>query len=263
MVVIGLAGLSTTGVIVHLDTAMSEFDAVSFLLQDLDDPGATKVMHLTSWWVAEDVYGMQNATPYLRHDSRAGTGRVLLAISGERLDYFMQSGERCGDPATEADPNYCRVSYNVLDTYNGSTLIREFGRAGITDALPQLPYSIEKRLTNPWMVLERHPARQGPRSGSGGWVLRSGGRPGDAAVPAGLRPCGSCQAVSGPHRIRPRPAVDCIRGGMTRTPTTGRPLISACILTQGQGGPTRKTAASRTGAGRPGSLIPARTGDAA
>ena len=159
VVVIGLAGLSTTGVIVHLDTAMSEFDAVSFLLQDLDDPGATKVMHLTSWWVAEDVYGMQNATPYLRHDSQAGTGRVLLAISGERLDYFMQSGERCGDPATEADPNYCRVSHNVLDTYNGSTLIREFGRAGITDALPQLPYSIEKRLTNPWMVLERHPAR--------------------------------------------------------------------------------------------------------
>ena len=158
--VIGLVGLSTTGVIVHLDTAMSEFDAVSFLLQDLDDPGATKVMHLTSWWVAEDVYGMQNATPYLRHDSRAGTGRVLLAISGERLDYFMQSGERCGDPAGGGvDPSYCRVSRNVLDTYNGSTLIREFGRAGITDALPQLPYSIEKRLTNPCMIVEWNPAR--------------------------------------------------------------------------------------------------------
>ena len=159
-VVIGLAGLSTTGVIVHLDTAMAEFDALSFLLQDLDDPGATKVMHLTSWWVAEDVYGMQNATSYLMHGGQAGTGRVLLAISGERLDYFMQSGERCGDPAGGGvDPSYCLASRNVLDTYNGSTLIREFGRAGITDALPQLPYSIEKRLTNPWMIVERNPAR--------------------------------------------------------------------------------------------------------
>ena len=57
-----LPGLSTTGVIVRLDTSVPGFDAFFPLLRNPDDPDATKVTHPTSWQVVSDVYGMQNAT---------------------------------------------------------------------------------------------------------------------------------------------------------------------------------------------------------
>ena len=153
---IGLAGTSTTGVIVYFDT-QSEFDAISFLLQNLDDPNTTKIIPFTSYWILSDVYGMQNTTLHSNHDGQTNTYGALLLISDQNISYFLKLKDRCDDPDYN-NQEYCSISHNVLDTLNESITIKEFRRAGIIDALPPLPYNIERHLMNPWRIMEWHPA---------------------------------------------------------------------------------------------------------
>ena len=62
---IGLAGLLTTGVIVHFDAQTPEWEALSFLLQNYsDDPDTVKAVYPTSRWLLLDVYGLQNTASF-------------------------------------------------------------------------------------------------------------------------------------------------------------------------------------------------------
>ena len=63
--VIGLAGLLTTGVIVHFDVQSPEFEAASFLLKNYsDEPDTVKIVSFTSYWLLGNVYGMQNTASF-------------------------------------------------------------------------------------------------------------------------------------------------------------------------------------------------------
>ena len=81
----------------------------------------------------------------------------MPVTSGEGPDYLMQSTEICDGPARD-DSSHCRVPHSVPDTFGMSALIRVRAHGDHRRAAAS-PVSIERRLTNPWMIAERHPAR--------------------------------------------------------------------------------------------------------
>ena len=160
---IGLVGMSTAGVLVHLDTQSPAFDAASFMLQNLDDPNAIKILPTTLFWVLSDVYGIQNATTYVGYGGQKGAERILLAISDHKIDHYSKLAEPCNDPAVPTDHTpVCRDHphiVNMLEIYGEGSLIREFGHdGGLIGALPTLPDSVERRLTNPYKITGLSPA---------------------------------------------------------------------------------------------------------
>ena len=179
---IGLAGLSTTGVIVHFDSQSPEFEAASFLLQNYsDDPNTVKVVPVISYKLLSDVYGLQNTTHFYHNNNRIHgtfglTGlatqdtdgpsyryvqpdaeRVILMFDNYKKDFFTDIVESC-DYAADNVSMYCHKAYNIMRLHHDGTLIKEFSSETPFDAFPPLPPNIERHLINPSMITEWVPA---------------------------------------------------------------------------------------------------------
>ena len=178
---IGLAGLLTTGVIVHFDVQSPEWEAVSFMLRNYpDDPGTVKAAGKTSHHLLSDVYGMQNTTnfdDYARHvrdalaepglDAQDMTGfsdhyvrpdleKVILILDSHDKEFFVNVIKAC-DYATDSASMYCHKAYHIMRLYNDGNLIKEFGNRMPVDAFPPLPSRIERHLMNPSVIVEWTP----------------------------------------------------------------------------------------------------------
>ena len=179
---IGLAGLSTTGVLVHFDSQSPEFEAASFLLQNYsDDPNTVKVVPVISYKLLSDVYGLQNTTHFYHNNNRihgtfgltgpatrdtAGPSyryvqpdaeRVILMFDNYKKDFFTDIVEGC-DYAADSVSMYCHKAYNIMRLHHDGTLIKEFSSETPFDAFPPLPPNIEQHLINPSMIIEWVPA---------------------------------------------------------------------------------------------------------
>ena len=161
VLVIGLVGLSTAGVLVQFDTQSPEFAAASFMLQNHDETDTVKAVSVTSSWVLSDVYGMHNVTTYAGYGVREDTGKALLMVNNYAINVYTELAELCGDPAIRTSAAYdyqqrCRTAAGVIEIVEGGVPIREFVQeGGLVDALPQLPYGIERHLLNPYVIIER------------------------------------------------------------------------------------------------------------
>ena len=179
---IGLAGLSTTGVIVHFDAQLPEFEAASFLLRNYsDDPDTVKVVSPISYWLLSDVYGLQNTTRFYHsndhiHGAFDQTGpatpdaagpsyryaqpdaeRVILMFDNHDKNFLANIVEGC-DYAADSVSMYCHKAYNIMRLHHDGTLIKEFSSETPIGAFPPLPSSIERHLINPSMITEWVPA---------------------------------------------------------------------------------------------------------
>ena len=179
---IGLAGLSTTGVIVHFDAQPPEFEAASFLLRNYpDDPNTVKVVSPVSYWLLSDVYGLQNTTRFYHnndhiHGASGQTGpttpdaagpsyryaqpdaeRVILMFDNHDKNFLAGIVESC-DYAADSVSMYCHKAYNIMRLYHDGTLIKEFSSETPIDAFPPLPPNIARHLINPSTITEWVPA---------------------------------------------------------------------------------------------------------
>ena len=176
--VIGLAGLSTTGMIVHFDAQSPEWEAASFLLRNYpDDPDTVKVVSPVSYWLLSDVYGLQNTTRFYNsndhiHGAFGQTGpatpdaagpsyryaqpdaeRVILMFDNHDKNFLADIVEGC-DYAADSVSLYCHKAYNIMRLHHDGTLIKEFSNETPIDAFPPLPPNIERHLINPSMITE-------------------------------------------------------------------------------------------------------------
>ena len=181
---IGMAGLFTAGVILHLATQAPEFEATSFLLQNYsDDPNTVKVVSQASDWLLRDVYGMQNTTQFYlvaeaeyRESVRPGNGtqstagfsdhyvqpdaeRMILAFDHHDKKFYVDAADACDYAADSADAD-CHGAYRMARIFGESRLIKEFGNETPTGAFSSLPPHIERHLTNPYSITEWLPAKE-------------------------------------------------------------------------------------------------------
>ena len=185
--VIGLAGLLTTGVIVHSDAQSPEWEAVSFLLRNYsDDPDTVKIVPFTSHWLLSDVYGLQNtaqfyslhkqiqgvrvepglarqdATGFSDHYVWLDAERVILVFNNQEKKAFMNIMEAC-DYATNNFDVHCHTAHMMLRLYKGDNIINAFEHRELADAFPQITPHIERYLTNQYRVVEWVPANRACR----------------------------------------------------------------------------------------------------
>ena len=183
VMVIGLAGLSTTGVIVHFDVQSPEWEAASLLLRNYsDDPNTLKVVSPTSRWLLSDVYGLQNTVIfyYVKNHVRdiPGTADLVVQNATDLSDYYVRPDveravlvlddyhkRRFTDAVGGCDYTagntsaYCQNVYSVMKLYNYGNLIREFGNEMPVDTFLPLPPSVERYLINSYKVVEWVPAK--------------------------------------------------------------------------------------------------------
>ena len=180
---IGLAGLSTTGVIVHFDVQSPEWEAASFLLRNYpDEPDTVKAVSPTSHWPLSDVYGLQNttdsihrkahlrgvldvsdlavqdATGFSDHYVQPDAERIILVLKNNHKKYFADVMEAC-DYATDSANMRCHTVYSAMRIYNDGVLVKEFQNGAPVDAFPPLPPNIERYLINSYEVVEWVPAK--------------------------------------------------------------------------------------------------------
>ena len=181
--VIGLTGLSTTGVIVYFDVQSPEWETASFLLRNYpDEPNTVKIVSPISHWLLSDVYGLQNTVSFYYNknhvrDIPGATDPVVQSATG-LSDYYVRPDvekvvlvlddyhkRRFTDGVGGCDYTpgntsvYCQNVYGVMKLYNYGNLIREFGNEAPVDAFPPLPPSIERYLINSYEVVEWVPAK--------------------------------------------------------------------------------------------------------
>ena len=181
---IGLAGLSTTGVILHFATQSPEFEAASFLLRNYsDDPNTVKVVSPASQWLLRDVHGMQNTTRFYLaakagygesirpghglqntagfpdHYVRPDAERMILAFDHYDKKFYADAADAC-DYAADSASEDCHGAYRMMRLFNESGLIKEFGNGVPAGAFSSLPPHIERHLTNPYSITEWLPAKE-------------------------------------------------------------------------------------------------------
>ena len=177
---IGLAGLFTTGVIVHFDT-QSDLEAASFVLQNYsDDPDTVKVLSTPLYWILSDVYGLQNTigfplqrifpapgasdltvqnpTGFSDHYVQPDAESVILVFNSHNKKFFADMLESC-DYAIDSANTDCHNAYNILRLYNDGNLIKEFGNDASIDAFPSLPSYIERHLIAQTEIIGLTPAK--------------------------------------------------------------------------------------------------------